>query len=1563
MPSTYTTNNGIEKIGTGEQSGTWGDTTNLNFDILDQALDGLVTITATDTGSSGSPNTLPITDGTLSDGRNRLIIITDGGDLGGSVYYQLTPADAEKIVFLRNSLSGSQDLILFQGTYNAARDLIVPAGKDVIVKFSGTGTSTAVVAPVFADLSLDAATIASADINGGTIDGVTIGVTSVATVINVDNLKLDGNTLSSTDTNGNVVLAPNGDGDVQLDADTVRVGDSNNDVTITTNGTGDLTLNTNGGTDSGSIEIQDGANTNIIVTANGTGKLELANGDITTSAASGSDAAGQDLTIQAGASTGNAAGGDMIFQTTPAGAGSGTNLNSYTTVLTLTDDSKMQIGTSTAVDSVLDEDDMNSDSATALATQQSIKAYVDSQVGTVDTLAEILANGNTTGGTDIAVSANDDITFTDSSKAIFGDDSDLQIYHDGSASYVKEVGTGPLNIQMEATSGSITSGAALLNFLAKTGPSLYTAANLSIHQPGSGEGIGDFRFSVGDGAGVSTEILRVNSTGIDVTGDVGGDSATISGDLTVDTDTLYVDSTNDRVGINNTGAAGYDLYVGNGLTGTKAFALNGQGSSSSVMNLDLLGGGTGNPTGRIAFSSSTEALSFSTGDNASITTAMTIDSSQRVLIGYTANTSVADFNSAVQVVGQGTADFHGAAISAVGFSNNSNGAYLNFGSGRSNTAGTFTSVANDDTIGQINFAAADGTDMNSRAALIMAQIDGAPSSNDTPGRIIFSTTADGASSPTERMRIHSSGDISMSGSSGTVGTLKGRGSLTISDDHGDNTGGAVAFHYTGNGGYSEIYIENNNTLVLNADPTAAGSNTSIKFRTDDTLAAIIDDAQRLLIGHSSSIRIGSQESVVQVLGSSAGGSSYSAVRYTNTANSSKLTLGKSRAGSIGSNVIVQDGDTIGIIDFAADDGTNLEHQVASIQAQMDGTPGANDLPGRLVFLTTTDGANSVSERMKILSTGTVTINTPSSGSALAVNVLDNTADGFVVQQGSNKYISVDTTNTDEEVILGNATTNPSVIVKGTNLNINSSYIDFSGSVSTPNTAAAIYRPADNTLAFSTLNAEAMRIDSSQRVLIGTSSSINGYYLQVAENSGYAGVSALRYTNDAFGAYLNLGKSRTTTIGGNTIVQDNDVVGYITFSPNDGTDLVSISSQIQGEIDGTPGANDVPGRLVFKTTADGASSSTERMRITNGGRVGINTVSNSSAPTGWLTIDNDINSADILTNKASYHIALGLDGGHTNNYIGGIGFGDVVTSEIQAAIAAVDAGTSAATSLAFVTGNTSAVNEAMRIDSSQRVLIGLTSDIGTGHKLQVNDDITIMTFDGATTGADGVRFIKSRASSPGSTAIVGNGDDVGFLDFRVDDGTDYSSRTAVITSSVDGTPGTNDTPGNLRFFTTADGASSVTERMRIDNAGRVMIAGAAGNVNAPTSLMGDMNAYLRVGSSGAMIGSLVKYSYGPNTNVDGAVFQLQTGTNGNAAYLRITCTNYQGARESIFFANNASGSWNLTEVNVADHGGSSPNFTVTTGTTNPTVTVSLPNTSYSGGFLDVTASSNWELTLA
>lgn len=169
MPSTYTTNLGIEKIATGEQSGIWGNTTNTNFDILDQSIDGIISITLASAGSSGSPNSLPITDGAVSNGRNKFIEFVDGGDLGATAYVQLTPNDSEKIVHIRNSLSASRSIIVFQGTYSASNDYEILNGEDVLLKFDGAGAG-AVVSQVFANLALP-----SVNIDGGTIDGATIG--------------------------------------------------------------------------------------------------------------------------------------------------------------------------------------------------------------------------------------------------------------------------------------------------------------------------------------------------------------------------------------------------------------------------------------------------------------------------------------------------------------------------------------------------------------------------------------------------------------------------------------------------------------------------------------------------------------------------------------------------------------------------------------------------------------------------------------------------------------------------------------------------------------------------------------------------------------------------------------------------------------------------------------------------------------------------------------------------------------------------------------------------------------------------------------------------------------------------------------------------------------------------------------------------------------------------------------------------------------------------------------------------------------------------------------------
>jgi len=113
------------------------------------------------------------------------------------------------------------------------------------------------------------------------VSGSTTANTFTSTLINADNLSFDGNTISSTNTNGNIVLAPNGTGDVQVDADTLRVGDSGADATIQSNGNADLILKTGNAT-TGTVTLADGANGNLTVALNGTGQVVVNAGAVGT---------------------------------------------------------------------------------------------------------------------------------------------------------------------------------------------------------------------------------------------------------------------------------------------------------------------------------------------------------------------------------------------------------------------------------------------------------------------------------------------------------------------------------------------------------------------------------------------------------------------------------------------------------------------------------------------------------------------------------------------------------------------------------------------------------------------------------------------------------------------------------------------------------------------------------------------------------------------------------------------------------------------------------------------------------------------------------------------------------------------------------------------------------------------------------------------------------------------------------------------------------------------------------------------------------------------------------
>jgi hypothetical protein len=148
---------------------------------------------------------------------------------------------------------------------------------------------------------------------------------------------------------------------------------------------------------------------------------------------------------------------------------------------------------------------------------------------------------------------------------------------------------------------------------------------------------------------------------------------------------------------------------------------------------------------------------------------------------------------------------------------------------------------------------------------------------------------------------------------------------------------------------------------------------------------------------------------------------------------------------------------------------------------------------------------------------------------------------------------------------------------------------------------AIYHD-NNGAVFNVNTSERARIDSSGRLLVGTSTarSIGAGTFGVfeVEQAGIAIATINTNTNGAEPAILVLGKSRGTTIGSSTVVQSNDQLGEIRFAGGDGTDVISLGASILAAVDGTPGANDMPGRLVFSVTADGAASPTEALRISN-----------------------------------------------------------------------------------------------------------------------------------------------------------------------------------------------------------------------------------------------------------------------------------------------------------------------------------------------------------------------------
>jgi len=155
MASTYTANSGIELIANGEQSGTWGTTTNTNLSIIDRLVNGVGAITL-----SGTTHTLTTSDGVLSDGQFAVLVF--GGSPSGTNTVTISPNDGQHLYIVRNS--SGQSVVLTQGS---GGNVTVANGDTKIVYSDGAGAGAAVV-----DLTADFA-MSSVNITGGSITGIT----------------------------------------------------------------------------------------------------------------------------------------------------------------------------------------------------------------------------------------------------------------------------------------------------------------------------------------------------------------------------------------------------------------------------------------------------------------------------------------------------------------------------------------------------------------------------------------------------------------------------------------------------------------------------------------------------------------------------------------------------------------------------------------------------------------------------------------------------------------------------------------------------------------------------------------------------------------------------------------------------------------------------------------------------------------------------------------------------------------------------------------------------------------------------------------------------------------------------------------------------------------------------------------------------------------------------------------------------------------------------------------------------------------------------------------------
>ena len=435
------------------------------------------------------------------------------------------------------------------------------------------------------------------------------------------------------------------------------------------------------------------------------------------------------------------------------------------------------------------------------------------------------------------------------------------------------------------------------------------------------------------------------------------------------------------------------------------------------------------------------------------------------------------------------------------------------------------------------------------------------------------------------------------------------------------------------------------------------------------------------------------------------------------------------------------------------------------------------------------------------------------------------------------------------------------------------------------TSAYFGFPGDDTILFGTSSAQRLRLDSGGRLLINRTNNDapggSASKLQIRDTTYTASIAVVRNDPGGGGPSLVFGKSRNATQSDNTLVQNGDILGQISFFGADGSDMNSTGAMIVAQVDGTPGNNDMPGRLVFKTTADGSASSTERVRIDSSGFVGVGTATIGRGPLELSRSD---------TGDVQIHMTNAKTGGGTGR--GFTIFGCNASAGDAGFVNRHNGG-----AIEFYTNQGGTISEKLRIDSSGRLLVNTTSaSISSSELFEVKSTGTGFSHFRNNSSTYAPIYIDNEASNNGSTLAPlitftdGGGNRAGFL---LNNSSDFNISGAGSVS-----------------FSTGSNIGSATERLHIDNQGRITIGSGIQNQYASSFNSGANQLLITSnGSTGLTIDS---------TSSTSSSIHFADGSTGSESYRGII--EYNHSNDDMKFAVEGQHVARLRKGSYSDVGG-------------------------------------------